>query len=92
MRTRRLVEAEQRAARLGRLAAIGEIVTSVGHESRNALQRINACVELMRLQADDNPEILKTFDVIENASNDLLSMFEELRGFSAPISATSAPV
>ena len=43
----RLVQAE-------RLAAIGQTITGLAHESRNALQRINSCTEMLEFELEDN--------------------------------------
>ena len=41
-----------------RLAAIGETMTGLVHESRNALQRSKACLEMLALEVEDRPEAL----------------------------------
>ena len=48
-------EAERRALHAERLAAIGTMVAGVAHESRNALQQIQACSQLLswELEVDD---------------------------------------
>lgn len=87
-RIRDLVESEHQAERL---AAVGEVVASVGHESRNALQRIKARVELMRLDAAGNAKLLHNLDEIQKAGNELECMFEELREYCANISLHPTP-
>ncbi len=42
-----LKQAQERALQSERLAAIGEMVTGLAHESRNALQRSQACLEML---------------------------------------------
>ena len=44
-----LKQAQERALQAERLAAIGQMVTGLAHESRNALQRIQACLEMLAL-------------------------------------------
>ncbi len=68
-----------------RLAEIGSVVASVAHESRNALQRIRARVDLIRLIHPDDSELLTDLAAIEDASLQLQTQFEELREFGAPI-------
>lgn len=68
-----------------RLAEIGSVVASVAHESRNALQRIRARVDLIRLIHQDDSELLSDLAAIEEASRQLQTQFEELRAFGAPI-------
>src|SRR5262249_13878875 len=38
-----------------RLAAIGQMVAGLAHESRNALQRSHGCLEMLALEVRDNP-------------------------------------
>ncbi|QDU74596.1 Alginate biosynthesis transcriptional regulatory protein AlgB [Bremerella volcania] len=44
----KLQESEKRARQAERLAAVGQMLTAVSHESRNALQRGLACLEMLR--------------------------------------------
>ena len=84
-RLKQLREARHRAGQAERLAAIGKMVSVVAHESRNALQRILARTELMRLIAKDSPVLLENLGAIQDASWSLSSMLDELRDYSAPI-------
>lgn len=45
-----LARAREKALQSERLAAIGEMIAGLAHESRNALQRSQACLELLRLR------------------------------------------
>ncbi len=80
-----LREAQRRALQAERLAAIGEMITGLAHESRNALQRTQACVEMLRLEVADVPTALNLCDRIQNAQDDLSRLYEEVRGYAAPI-------
>ena len=51
-------ETAQRALQAERLAAIGETMTGLAHESRNALQRSKACLEMLIFEVEDRPEAL----------------------------------
>lgn len=84
-RLRQLHDAEVRAQRSERLAAIGVVVAGVAHESRNAMQRIQARVDLMRLSLEGQTELLQDLDAIEAANRSLRLMYDELREFAAPI-------
>src|SRR5207302_1126266 len=53
-----LEEAQQRALQSERLAAIGEMVAGLSHESRNALHRSQVCLEMLALEVEDRPEAL----------------------------------
>ncbi len=57
-RCRRLQSAQSRVLQTERLAAIGTVVASVAHESRNVLQRILGRVELIRLSRPDDDGLL----------------------------------
>jgi signal transduction histidine kinase len=84
-RIEQLRECRKRFAQCERLATIGQAVTSVAHESRNALQRIESQVELMELAIGGDQDRLDELRVIKSASHSLRCMFEELREFAAPI-------
>lgn len=68
-----------------RLAAIGEAMTGLAHESRNALQRSQACLDLLSDQLKDRPESLELLESIQRSQDDLHRLYEEVRAFAAPI-------
>ncbi len=68
-----------------RLAAIGQMVTGLAHESRNAFQRSHACLAELSLDLEGMPESLKLVHKIQHALDDLHSLLEEVRDYSAPI-------
>ena len=68
-----------------RLAVIGQMMTGLAHESRNALQRAQACLERLNWQLQDRPESRALLARLENAQNDLLRLFEDVREFAAPL-------
>jgi len=77
--------AEERAARADRLAAVGQTVTAIGHESRSVLQRTQACLRLLRLELADRPKALDLLDRAGQAVDDLNRLFEDIRsGVSGP--------
>jgi PAS domain S-box-containing protein len=80
-----LEQAQERAMQAERLAAIGEVVTGLAHESRNALQRIQACLEMLALAVRDRPEALDLISRIQKAQDHLHALFEDVRGYAAPI-------
>ena len=84
-RMARMREMEEQARQDERLATIGQMMTSVAHESRNALQRIISSSELLELSLAGDPEGLKDVDNIRRAADDLHSVLEELRCYAAPI-------
>lgn len=83
--------AEQRAMQSERLAAIGQMVTGLAHESRNALQRIQACLEMLELEIDGNSTAQDLIERIRRAQDDLRRLFEEVRDFAKPLQVEHAP-
>ncbi len=79
----RLLQAE-------RLAAIGQTITGLAHESRNALQRINSCTEMLEFELEDNAEAMRLIQRSQQAQDDLRRLFDEVRNFAAPISLEPA--
>lgn len=77
--------AEERARQSSRLAAIGETMAALVHESRNALQRSKANLEMLALEVEDRPEVLKLVKRVETAQEDLHKLFEEVRQWAAPL-------
>ncbi|MDB5339295.1 MAG: todS 2 [Planctomycetaceae bacterium] len=76
---------EHRAMQAERLAAIGQMVTGLAHESRNALQRSQACLESLIDELDGQPEALELVARIQRAQHHLHHLYEEVRGYAAPI-------
>ncbi|TWU43481.1 Sensor protein FixL [Novipirellula aureliae] len=68
-----------------RLAAMGQMVSAIAHESRNALQRIQVGVDMLGFEIQAGSEGAKELDRIDRAKNDLQHLFEELRSFAAPL-------
>ena len=64
-------EEQARALQAERLAAIGEMVTGLAHESRNALQRGQACLEMLALEVQDRPRARNLIDRLQKALDDL---------------------
>ena len=79
------VEAERRLVESERLAAIGEMVAGVAHESRNALQQIQACGGLLRWRIDGDEEAAAILVDLQRAQDRLLRLFDDLRGYAARV-------
>lgn len=84
-RIARVRQAEARALHAERLAAIGQVVTSMAHESRNFLQRICNSIEFLEEIDKDNPEALQEIARIKTAEQGLEHLLDELREFAAPM-------
>lgn len=78
-------EAQQKLVAAERLAAIGQMVAGLAHESRNAFQRSHACLDELTLDLTDKPDSLKLVRKIQKALDDLNRLLEEVREYSAPI-------
>ncbi len=68
-----------------RLAAIGQMVTGLAHESRNALQRAQACLDMLSLDLQNIPEQLDLARRATTALQDLHRLYEEVRSYAAHI-------
>lgn len=68
-----------------RLAAIGEMIAGLAHESRNALQRARACLDMLALDLTDQPRQMDLTRRIETSLDELQRLYEEVRGYAAPI-------
>jgi len=79
------LNSEQKLLQSERLAAIGQMVTGLAHESRNALQRAQACLDMLSLDLEDQPEQLELTEKTRRALTDLHRYYEEVRNYAAPI-------
>jgi len=79
------VEAERKLLQAERLAAIGQMVAGVAHESRNALQQIQACCGLLRWRFSGDEETLGLLGDVERAEQRLQRLFDDLRGYATPL-------
>jgi signal transduction histidine kinase len=86
-----LREAQERALQSERLAAIGQMVTGLAHESRNALQRSQACLEMLALCVSDRPKALDLIKRLQDAQDHLHTLYEDVRSYAAPINLQKEP-
>ncbi len=80
-----LEEAQRRVVQSERLAAIGQMMTGLAHESGNALQRSKACLEMLALEVEDRPAALDLIARVQRAHDHLWTLYEEVRQYAAPI-------
>ena len=78
-------EAREQLMRSERLAGIGQMITGIAHESRNALQRIQSCTEMLEFEVENNEEGRRLVRRLQEAQDNLLKLFDEVRNFAAPI-------
>jgi PAS domain S-box-containing protein len=79
-----LKRAQERALNSERMAAIGQMCAGLAHESRNALQRSQACLEMLELKLRDRPDLKNLIDRVQQAQDDLHRLYEDVREFAAP--------
>src|SRR5262249_38386577 len=60
-----LKRAQERVLQSERLAAIGQMVTGLAHESGNALARSQSCLEMLAWEVEDRPEALRLIERIQ---------------------------
>jgi PAS domain S-box-containing protein len=77
--------AEERAVRSERLAAIGQMVAGLAHESGNALQRSQACLQMLAHRTRDRGDLLDLVARVQTAQDHLLHLYENVRGYAATI-------
>ncbi|MGV3483532.1 MAG: sensor histidine kinase, partial [Planctomycetaceae bacterium] len=80
-----LSDAQARLVRSERLAAIGQTMAGLAHESRNAFQRSQAALETLGLELEDRPEAVKLVARIQRAHDHLLHLYEEVLQFARPV-------
>ena len=59
-----LEEAQAQALQAERLAALGQVMASLAHESRNLLQRAQSCLERLSWRLEGQPEALDLLDSV----------------------------
>jgi len=68
-----------------RLAAIGQMIAGLAHESRNALQRARACLDMLSLDLEEQPRQLELTGRVLFALDELQRLYEEVRNYAAPV-------
>ena len=68
-----------------RLAAIGQMMTGLAHESRNAFQKSHACLTNLAYDVRELPESLELVHKVQHALDDLNELLDEVRNYAAPI-------
>lgn len=80
-----LKHAQEQALQSERLAAIGQMMTGLAHESGNALARSQACLEMLTFESEDRPKSLDLINRIQNAQDHLKKLYDEVRNYAAPL-------
>jgi PAS domain S-box-containing protein len=77
--------AEEMLAQADRLAAIGAAMAGLSHESRNALQRMQASLDVLAEASANQPDCMEQITNIRLSQDDLYQLYEEVREFAAPV-------
>ncbi len=86
----KLAESQDKLVQAERLAVMGQMVSAIGHESRNALQRIQVGVDVLGYEIEEGSEARDDLDRISRAKADLEHLHDELRSFAGPIQLNTA--
>jgi PAS domain S-box-containing protein len=78
-------QAAQELLQANRLATIGEMYARLAHESRNALQRLRVCTEMLADHVYDRPPAVALLDRAHGAQEDLQRLLDEVRNFASPM-------
>jgi PAS domain S-box-containing protein len=77
--------AAEQLLQANRLATIGEMYAGLAHESRNALQRLRNCTDLLTDEVGDRPSAVGLLERAQRAQDDLQRLLDEVRNYAAPI-------
>jgi signal transduction histidine kinase len=78
-------EAERKLREAERMAAISQMESGLAHQSRNALQRSQACLEMLSRNIQDRPAAVSLVTRIQDAQDQLHRLYDQVRSYSAPI-------
>jgi len=81
----RVRQAEERAQQAERLAAVGEMMAVLVHESRNAFQLAGASLDMLEWNLEGDDENLKLVERVRKHQARVSRLFEDVRGYAAPI-------
>jgi signal transduction histidine kinase len=84
-RALRMHDMEDKLVDAERLAAVGQMMTVLTHESGNVLARGNVALEALELELADSPAALELVARAKKANTDLRRLHEEVRSYAAPI-------
>ncbi len=82
---------EKKLVQNERLAAIGQMIAGLAHESRNAFQKSHACLTNLAFGVREQPESLELVHKVQNALDHLNSLLDEVRDYAAPIVIKTSP-
>jgi PAS domain S-box-containing protein len=80
-----LREAQKRALQSERQAAVAEIISLLTSDGSNALQQMQAGIDLLALKLPGNPEAAECVALIQKAGDRLESIIQDLHGCAIPL-------
>ena len=80
-----LEQAQQRMLQAERLATIGRTMIGLAHESRNALQRSQACLSMLERVTRNVPQAVAYIARLQKAQDDLRCIHDDLRDMAQPM-------
>jgi two-component system sensor kinase FixL len=86
-----LKQAQEQSLQSERLAAIGQMMTGLTHESGNALARSQACLEMLSFEVEDRPKALNLITRVQAAQDHLKQLYDEVRNYAAPLKLQLEP-
>jgi hypothetical protein len=76
---------QEQALQSARLAAIGQMVAGLAHESGTALARSRACLEMLTSMLSGHEEATRMVDGVRRAQEHLQQLYEDVRSYAAPL-------
>jgi signal transduction histidine kinase len=90
-RVLKMQEMEQRTLQAERLAAIGQMIAVLSHESGNALARSQMLLANLAEKVQDRPGAVDLIAHLQKAQDDLRRLYDEVRNYAAPIKLEFMP-
>ena len=84
-RVLKMQDMEERVLQSERLAAIGQMITVLTHESGNALGRSQVLLETLAEEVQGQPEAIELIGRLQKAQVDLRRLYEDVRNYAAPM-------
>jgi len=76
---------QEQALQSARLAAIGQMVAGLAHESGTALARSRACLEMLGSLLAGNEEAAGLIDGVRRAQDHLQQLYDDVRSYASPL-------
>lgn len=84
-------QAEERALKAERLVGMGQAMDGLIHEGRNALQRAQACLEMLAMQVEGQTKAVGLLARVQQAQDHLHALYQQVSEYAAPIRLDRQP-